>query len=50
MLLERYDDALFAFQKVLVREPDNALARVNVGYICLKKGIFGEAIEHLTRA
>jgi tetratricopeptide (TPR) repeat protein len=50
MLLERYDDALFAFQKVLVREPDNALARVNVGYICLKKQIFGEAIEHLSRA
>lgn len=50
MLLERYDDALFAFQKVLVREPDNALARVNLGYICLKKQIFGEAIEHLSRA
>jgi tetratricopeptide (TPR) repeat protein len=50
MLLERYDDALFAFQKVLVREPDNAMARVNLGYICLKKQIFGEAIEHLSRA
>jgi tetratricopeptide (TPR) repeat protein len=33
-----------------VREPQNALARVNVGYICLKKRIFGEAIEHLSRA
>jgi tetratricopeptide (TPR) repeat protein len=38
------------FQKVLVREPQNALARINVGYICLKKRIFGEAIEHLSRA
>ena len=33
-----------------MREPQNALARINVGYICLKKGIFGEAIEHLSRA
>ena len=33
-----------------MREPANALARVNVGYICLKKQIFGEAIEHLSRA
>ena len=30
-------------------EPQNSLARVNVGYICLKKRIFGEAIEHLSR-
>ena len=50
MLQEKYDDALMTFQKVLVREPQNALARVNVGYICLKKHIFGEAIEHLSRA
>jgi tetratricopeptide (TPR) repeat protein len=50
MLNEKLDDALGAFQKVLMREPMNALARVNVGYICLKKGIFGEAIEHLSRA
>ena len=50
MLGEKYDDALMAFQKVLMREPANALARVNVGYICLKKHIFGEAIEHLSKA
>ena len=50
MLQEKYDDALMTFQKVLVREPQNSLARVNVGYICLKKHIFGEAIEHLSRA
>lgn len=50
MLQEKYDDALLWFQKVLTREPQNALARINVGYICLKKKIFGEAIEHLSRA
>lgn len=50
MLQEQYDDALFTFQKVLIKEPENTLVRVNLGYICLKKGIFGEAIEHLARA
>ncbi|HEX5003732.1 MAG TPA: tetratricopeptide repeat protein [Gemmatimonadales bacterium] len=50
MLAERYDEALGTFSKVLMREPANALARINVGYICLKKQIFGEAIEHLSRA
>ena len=50
MLQEKYDEALGQFQKVLMREPANALARINVGYICLKKKIFGEAIEHLSRA
>lgn len=50
MLQEKHDDALAHFHRVLEREPDNALARVNVGYICLRKGIVGEAIEHLSRA
>jgi len=50
MLQDKFDDALLTFQKVLTREPQNALARINVGYICLKKRIFGEAIEHLSRA
>ena len=50
MLQDKFDDALLNFQKVLAREPQNALARINVGYICLKKRIFGEAIEHLSRA
>ena len=49
MLQQKYDEALLLFQQVLLRDPNNALARVNVGYICLKKGIFGEAIEHLSR-
>jgi tetratricopeptide (TPR) repeat protein len=50
MLREQYDDALMTYQRVLMRDPNNPLARVNLGYICLKKGIFGEAIEHLSRA
>jgi tetratricopeptide (TPR) repeat protein len=50
MLQGKYDDALFHFHAVLQREPAHAIARVNVGYICLKKSIYGEAIEHLTRA
>jgi tetratricopeptide (TPR) repeat protein len=50
MLNERYDDARLAFQKVLMREPANALARVNLGYVCLRKGLQSEAIEHLSRA
>ncbi len=50
MLSEDYDEALGTFQKVLMAEPANSLARINVGYICLKKRIFGEAIEHLSKA
>jgi tetratricopeptide (TPR) repeat protein len=50
MGLEQYDQALMTFHKVLMREPNDAMARVNLGYICLKKQIFGEAIEHLSRA
>jgi tetratricopeptide (TPR) repeat protein len=46
----KYDEALMNFQRVLMKEPANALARINVGYICLKKRIFGEAIEHLSKA
>jgi tetratricopeptide (TPR) repeat protein len=50
MLQDKYDDALLNFQRVLMRQPSNSLARINVGYICLKKRIFGEAIEHLSKA
>ena len=50
MLAEDYDEALGTFSRVLMKEPANALARINVGYICLKKRIFGEAIEHLSKA
>jgi tetratricopeptide (TPR) repeat protein len=47
MQSDRHDEALATFARVLAREPGNALARVNLGYICLRKRIFGEAIEHL---
>jgi tetratricopeptide (TPR) repeat protein len=50
MRAEQYDEALQTFQLVLTKEPANSLARINVGYICLKKRIFGEAIEHLSKA
>lgn len=50
MLHEDYDDVLATFSRVLMKEPANSLARINVGYICLKKRIFGEAIEHLSKA
>ena len=50
MLQGDYDVALGSFQQVLMKEPANSLARINVGYICLKKRIFGEAIEHLSKA
>jgi tetratricopeptide (TPR) repeat protein len=50
MLGEDYDAALATFQEVLMREPGNSLARINIGYICYKKRIFGEAIEHLSKA
>lgn len=50
MLANKHDDALMLLQKVLMAEPHNSLARVNVGFICLRKGIYGEAIEHLSRA
>lgn len=50
MMQEHYDSALLTFHNVLLREPHHALARTNVGYICLRKKIYGEAIEHLSRA
>jgi tetratricopeptide (TPR) repeat protein len=50
MLQENYDGALLTFHNVLMREPRYALARANVGYVCLRKKIYGEAIEHLSSA
>lgn len=46
---QRYDDALQLCQQVLMRDPDHGLARVALGVICLRKGITGEAMEHLSR-
>lgn len=50
MMQQQYDSALLTFHNVLMRDPLHALARTNVGYICLRKQIYGEAIEHLSRA
>lgn len=50
MLQEQYDAALHTFQGVLARDAQQALARTNVGYICLRKKLYGEAIEHLSTA
>lgn len=49
MLGGQLDEAMVTLQGVLAREPSHALARVNLGFICLRKRIFGEAIEHLSR-
>jgi tetratricopeptide (TPR) repeat protein len=48
--LERYDEAMLFLQKVLVKDPCNPFALNNLGFICYKKGIWGEAIEHLVKA
>lgn len=50
MYEDRNDEALQLCLQVLLRDPENGLARVAVGAICLHKGIVGEAIEHLSRA
>ncbi|WP_373069646.1 tetratricopeptide repeat protein [Gemmatimonas sp.] len=49
MMQPQYDAALATFQRVLGRDPEYALAHTNVGYICLRRGLYGEAIEHLSR-
>ncbi len=49
-LAHDYDDALMSYHRVLAASPDNEQARVNLGYICLKKKIYGEAVEHLSTA
>lgn len=48
-LSEDYDEALMTYQKVLATNANDPLAQVNLGYICLKKKIYGEAIEHLSK-
>jgi tetratricopeptide (TPR) repeat protein len=50
MYQNRNDEALQLCLQVLLREPEQGLARVAVGAVCLRKGILGEAIEHLSRA
>ncbi len=47
--LERFDEAMAVYQKALKIEPDNEIAETNLGYISYKLGIYGEAIEKLSR-
>jgi len=44
------DDALATFQTVLNQDAANSLARINIGRIQLKKKVYKEAIEHLSKA
>jgi len=44
------DGALATFQTVLNHDAANSLARINIGRIQLKKRVYPEAIEHLSKA
>ncbi|MDQ8158493.1 MAG: tetratricopeptide repeat protein [Gemmatimonadota bacterium] len=50
MLQQQYEAATHTFGQVLARDPEHALALTNMGYISLRTGRYGEAIEHLSRA
>lgn len=50
MAQRNYDAAIATFQGVLQRDPHHALSRANVGYVCLRRQQYGEAIEHLSSA
>jgi Flp pilus assembly protein TadD len=50
MRLGRITEARGLLESVLEREPDNQLARANLGYVCLRETRFAEAIEHLATA
>ncbi|MGZ8411381.1 MAG: tetratricopeptide repeat protein [Gemmatirosa sp.] len=43
----RLDEARETCERVLARSPDFTLARVNLGYICLRRGEHVAAVEHL---
>lgn len=43
-----FDDAMLTLQTVLQRDPHHALAHVKLGYLCLRRRSYGEAIEHLS--
>ena len=49
MMQQQYNVARHTFQQVLTRDPEHALAQTNVGYLCLRQGLYGDAIEHLSR-
>jgi tetratricopeptide (TPR) repeat protein len=47
MAQRRYDEALAVLLPVLERDSRHALARTNVGYVYLRRGLYDEAIEQL---
>ncbi len=46
----RLDEALATLDGVLAEDPMNGLARASLGYVCLRKGLYREADDHLSRA
>jgi tetratricopeptide (TPR) repeat protein len=50
MRLGQITEARSLLEGVLDREPENQLARANLGYVCLRESRFAEAIEHLATA
>lgn len=48
MIDGRLDIALYLVHRVLTRDPQYSLARVNLGYINIQKGLLAEAIRELT--
>jgi len=48
MMQDNLDGAIETLHGVFRRDPNASLAHANVGYILLRKKIYGEAIEHLS--
>jgi len=46
----RYDDALVILDQVVGEDAMNGMARVSLGYVCMRKGLLREAHEHMRRA
>jgi tetratricopeptide (TPR) repeat protein len=46
----RLDRAMDSLRRVLAAQPSNEMARVNLGFICLEKKMYGEAAAHLQGA
>lgn len=50
MRLGRIAEARALLERVLASDPENDLARANLGYVSMSESRFAEAIEHLARA
>jgi tetratricopeptide (TPR) repeat protein len=50
MRLGQIAEARSLLEGVLEREPENQLARANLGYVALRESRFAEALEHLATA